>query len=102
MDRRLSWPQSPVLLREWLKYKEEFIGAVEHALEQIVQVTKAREALKQHVAGSYTLESLKTKREDLDWAAYFRDQALAVACMIEDKMLLVQNMDNALGVCMTF
>ena len=98
----MSRPVTPGLLREWLKLKQEFVGVVNEALEQGAQVDRAITALQQLKArsdGSYTREELRAKQEDMDWAMFFRDETLALAVSIKEKILTICKMDNMLRVC---
>ena len=95
-------PVTPGLLPEWIKLKGEFACVVDELVEQGARVGKAAAALQQLRAGpdgSYTQEELRAKQEDLDWAEFFRQETVALAASIEEKLLTVCKMDKVLRVC---
>ena len=94
--RPLHPDQNFEILREWLRYRDEYVANVEDAAKVNRVAVRAEVEYLQHHEEDHTEGSLQAKLETFSFVVYFRDEAQAMAEETWRKMLALQNMGTAL------
>ena len=88
--------------QEWLRLTAELTVAIDDAVEQRVRLQGAMNEMQRALDDHGTLDELQAARDRLEWAARWRDEAVAGACYIEKKINVVKAMDQLVEACKQF